>query len=172
MREVLRDLFELTPNRKRCSDTCVPLVSVSAMNPKQCLNPECQNETRYHSNYCSQYCVGKTPGFAQPSGFAREMPIEDLAAAEKIGGYSEFRRKLTTKPKWIARAIMVLTYDPSQFGITETDSLMVEFAVDIKRNGGKELPYSLETLDGKKAVDLVRRFAPRLYRHSLMKAQN
>ena len=89
--------------------------------------------------------------------------------------YTDFKNKLISKPRWIARAIAVLTYNPHLFGIEPSEvqatSDLVSFSKVIQLNGGLDLPFTLESRDGRDAIKLVRRYAPRLYKYSRLKQQ-
>ena len=70
---------------------------------------------------------------------------------------------------------MVLTYNPHLFGLepkeTQATSDLVSFAKVIQLNGGRDLPFTPESKDGKDVVKLVLKYAPRLYKYSRQKQQ-
>ena len=97
---------------------------------------------------------------------------KDDPRMESIKDYSEFVNRLTTKPRWIARAVLVLTHNPHVFNVpSEVSQKLLPMAQAILTHGGKDLPWTLESKDGRDARKLVRRFAPNLYKYSKAKQE-
>ncbi len=86
--------------------------------------------------------------------------------------YTDFKINLISKQRWIARAIMVLTYNAHVFGLDRAaaDELL-GLAKVIQLNGGRDLPFKLESKDGRTSIKVVLKYAPRLYKYSRLKQQ-
>ena len=80
--------------------------------------------------------------------------------------YCDFKPKLTTNPKWIARGLQILDKGIPGVKLTPSEKLIISVMVNqlaFGRNGG--LPWTLDSTSGADAVLLVTRHAPAIYNY-------
>ena len=68
---------------------------------------------------------------------------------------------------------MVLTYNRHVFDLDHRAATMelLDLSKVIQLNGGRDLPFTLESKDGRTAIKIVLKYAPRLYKYSRLKQQ-
>lgn len=89
-----------------------------------------------------------------------------------VYGYPDFKRKLTTNPKWIARGLTVLCDGIPGVRLTQVDRLSINFMVrQLEFTTGGGLPWALDSGKGRDAIACVRRFAPAIYKFYRKKYQ-
>ncbi len=81
--------------------------------------------------------------------------------------YSEFKRKLCSNPKWIARGLLLLNAKiPGLPKFLNSEELSIRVMVRqlaFAKDGG--LPWTLDSNEGKDAVLLVTKHAPAIYNY-------
>jgi len=85
--------------------------------------------------------------------------------------YSDFKRKLCSNPKWIARGLSILNdgipaAGPAAGKLLDSEELSIRVMVRqlaFAMDGG--LPWTLDSNEGKDAILLVRRHAPAIYNY-------
>ncbi len=81
--------------------------------------------------------------------------------------YSDFKRKLCSNPKWIARGLSILNDGiPAAGKLLDSEELSIRVMVRqlaFAKDGG--LPWTLDSHEGVDAILLVRRHAPAIYNY-------
>ena len=84
--------------------------------------------------------------------------------------YSEFKQKLKTNPKWIARSLRILLDGIPAVKLLDSEKLSISVMVNqlaFARSGG--LPWTLDSHEGVDAILLVTRYAPAIYKYYVQK---
>ena len=80
--------------------------------------------------------------------------------------YDEFKRKLCSNPKWIARGLCILNDRIPGTKLLDSEELSIRVMVRqlaFAKDGG--LPWTLDSNEGKDAIFLVTRHAPAIYNY-------
>ena len=84
--------------------------------------------------------------------------------------YLDFKQKLMTNPKWIARGLQILLDGSSGAKLLDSEMLSINIMVNqlaFGRNGG--LPWTLDSHEGVDAILLVTRYARPIYNYYVEK---
>jgi len=84
--------------------------------------------------------------------------------------YADFKQKLMTNPKWIARGLRILDKGIPAAKLLASEKLSISVMVNqlaFARSGG--LPWTLDSHEGVDAILLVTRYAPAIYKYYVQK---
>lgn len=94
---------------------------------------------------------------------------------KSLPDYTEFKHKLLTNPRWLARALVVLAFTIKPRGISLEAAIELAKLGDVVRRNDElrasfgeqsTLPWAMDSKTGKWAINFVRKQAPSVYNYA------